>query len=121
MKGLLVILLLSSFACSRNVVISEEEIVPDVFYAYGSYAPFTGKCSVVAKNTSLVLEELSYDKGHLEGMARFWYKNGNMKKRGTFHHGLLSGKWEYWDENGNKLGEAIFIDDHIVSLTGPPR
>jgi antitoxin component YwqK of YwqJK toxin-antitoxin module len=121
MKVLIAILLLTTFACSNKVVITEEEISPDIFYMVGSYGPFTGKCSVVAHKGSQVLEEFTYKEGRLHGEAHIWYSNGKMKRRGSFQNGKLSGKWEFWDKNGNMLCEINYRDDQLISTRYPPR
>jgi antitoxin component YwqK of YwqJK toxin-antitoxin module len=121
MKGFIAILLLTTFACSGKVVITEEQISPDIFYVDGSYGPFTGKCSVVSETGSLVLEEFTYKEGLLQGEAQIWYSNGKMKRRGSFQNGKLSGKWEYWDQKGNMLCETIYRDDKLISTKYPSR
>jgi antitoxin component YwqK of YwqJK toxin-antitoxin module len=121
MKGLIAILLLTTFACSSKVVITEAEISPDIFYVDGSYGPFTGKCSVVSLNDRKVLEEFTYKEGRLHGEAQVWYSNGKMKRRGLFRDGKLSGKWEYWDRNGNSLCEITYQDDELISTKYPSR
>ena len=115
MKGLIAILLLTTFACSNKVVITEAEISTDIFYVDGSYGPFTGKCSVVARRGSQVLEEFTYKGGRLHGKAQIWYSNGKMKRKGSYQNGKLSGKWEYWDQYGNILCETTYHDDELVS------
>ena len=121
MKGLIAILLLTTFACSNKVVITEAEISPDIFYVDGSYGPFTGKCSVVARKGSQVLEEFTYKGGRLHGKAQIWYSNGKMKRKGSYQDGKLSGKWEYWDQYGNMLCETTYHDDELVSTKYPSR
>ena len=121
MKGLIAILLLTTFACANKVIITEEEINPDIFYVDGSYSPFTGKCSVVASEGSQVLEEFTYKEGRLNGETQIWYRSGKMKRRGSFDNGKLSGKWEYWDQNGNMLYEATYHDDELISAKYPSR
>jgi antitoxin component YwqK of YwqJK toxin-antitoxin module len=121
MKGLIAILLLTTFACSNKVVITESEISPDIFYMDGSYGPFTGKCSVVARKGSQVLEEFTYKEGRLHGKAQIWYSNGKMKRKGSFQNGKLSGKWEYWDQKGNMLCETTYQDDELISTKYPSR
>ena len=113
MKGLIFILLLTSFACSGKVRITEDEIMPDIFYAEGSFKPFTGECTVVSRNSNLVLEKFSYKKGVLHGKALAWYKNGKLKRKGSYRNGKLSGAWEFWDERGNKTMEVNFENDEL--------
>jgi antitoxin component YwqK of YwqJK toxin-antitoxin module len=120
-KGLIAILLLTTFACSNKVVITEAEISPDIFYMDGSYGPFTGKCSVVARRGSHVLEEFTYKEGRLHGEAQIWYSNGKMKRKGSFQNGKLSGKWEYWDQKGIMLCETTYQDDELISTKYPSR
>jgi antitoxin component YwqK of YwqJK toxin-antitoxin module len=119
MKGLIGLLLITTFACSGKIIVNEAEISPDVFYVDGHYGPFTGKCSVVARTGSQVLEEFTYTKGRLNGEALIWYSNGKMKRKGSFSNGKLSGKWEYWDQNSNLLSETIYHDNEVVSIKYP--
>jgi antitoxin component YwqK of YwqJK toxin-antitoxin module len=119
MKGLIAILLLTTFACSNKVVITEAEISPDIFYMDGSYGPFTGKCKVVSPGSRKVLEEFTYKEGHLHGEAQIWYSNGKIKRRGSFQDGKLSGKWEYWDRNGNSLCEMTYKEDKLINIKYP--
>jgi antitoxin component YwqK of YwqJK toxin-antitoxin module len=121
MKGLVAIFLFTTFACSGRVIITEAEINPGIFYTDGSYGPFTGKCSVVARKGSPVLEEFTYKEGRLNGKAQVWYSNGKIKRRGSYTDGKLSGKWEYWDQKGNMLCETIYKDDEQVSTKYPSR
>jgi antitoxin component YwqK of YwqJK toxin-antitoxin module len=113
MKGLIFIILLTSFACTGKVRITEDEIMPDIFYAEGSFKPFTGECTVVGRNSNLVLEQFSYKKGVLHGKASAWYKNGKLKRKGIYRNGKLSGAWEFWDEKGNKTMEVNFENDEL--------
>jgi antitoxin component YwqK of YwqJK toxin-antitoxin module len=115
MKVFIALLLFTTFACTGKVVITEAEINPDLFYVDGSYGPFTGKCSVVARKGGLVLEEFTYKDGRLHGEAQVWYSNGKMKRRGSFQNGKLSGKWEFWDQNGNRLCETTYREDALIS------
>jgi antitoxin component YwqK of YwqJK toxin-antitoxin module len=121
MKGLIAILLLTTFACSGNVEITETEMRPDIFYRDGCYGPYTGKCSVVARKGSQVLEEFTYKEGRLHGDARVYYSNGNLKRRGSFQNGKLSGKWTYWDVNGVMICETTFRDDELIKTIYPSR
>jgi antitoxin component YwqK of YwqJK toxin-antitoxin module len=116
MKGFGFILLLASFACTGKVTITEEEIRPDIFYAEGSYKPFTGKCMVVENDSGPVLEEFTYKSGRLHGKAFIWYRNGQLKCKGSYRDGKLCGVWEFWDRAGNKTLEACFENDELNGL-----
>jgi antitoxin component YwqK of YwqJK toxin-antitoxin module len=111
MKRSLIILILVATACSGKVTITEAEIKSDIFYADRSTQPFTGKCIVVFSDTGLVKEEFTYKKGILHGKATAWYKNGQIRRRGSYHMGQISGNWEFWDEKGRKTIEACYKND----------
>jgi|WetSurMetagenome_2_1015567.scaffolds.fasta_scaffold267011_2 antitoxin component YwqK of YwqJK toxin-antitoxin module len=113
MKGISLIILLASFACSGKVTIGEDEIMPGIFYVEGSLKPFSGKCIVVVGDTGQVLEQFSYKNGLLCGKAFIWYRNGQLKRQGSYRDGELSGKWEFWDEKGNKIMEASYENDEL--------
>jgi antitoxin component YwqK of YwqJK toxin-antitoxin module len=121
MKGFIFILLLTSFACTGKITVTEDEMVPDIFYTEGSFRPFSGVCSVVAARDSQVLEEFTYKNGRLEGEARIWYHNGKLKRKGSYQQGKLNGKWEYWDQQGFKCLEACYENDALVSRPTPAR
>jgi len=116
MRGLGFIILLASFSCTGKVTITEEEIIPDIFYTQGSYKPFTGKCMVVGNDSGPVLEQFTYKNGRLHGNVCIWYGNGRLKSKGSYKDGKLCGVWEFWDKDGNKTLEASFENDE---LNGP--
>jgi antitoxin component YwqK of YwqJK toxin-antitoxin module len=113
MKWLLFILMLGTFACSGKVTINEDEIQTDIFYAEGSHRPFTGKCRIVFSGTRIVKEEFAYKHGILHGEATAWYKNGQLRRKGSYSNGRISGKWEFWDIHGNKTVEAHYENDAL--------
>ena len=115
MKNYLFILILIVVSCSEEVVITEQEIKHDIFYRDDQLKPFTGKCKVVYFNTKIVKEMFHFKNGILNGEAKAFYQNGNLRWKGFFKNGYCTGKWEYWDVNGNKLKEVYFVND---SLTG---
>jgi antitoxin component YwqK of YwqJK toxin-antitoxin module len=111
MKWYLYILIFVAVACNSKATITEDEIGSDIFYAKGSYRPYTGKCIVVFNNTSLVKEKFTFKNGVLQGEAMAWYINGQIRRRGHYNRGQISGKWEFWDENGNLTMEANYEDN----------
>jgi antitoxin component YwqK of YwqJK toxin-antitoxin module len=113
MKWSLFLLMWVAFACSGNVTITEDEIRPDIFYTDKSSRPFTGKCRVVFNNASQVKEEFTYKQGILHGPTTSWYKNGQVRRKGYYLHGMISGKWEFWDEQGKKTVEACYENDAL--------
>jgi hypothetical protein len=114
MKWILPVLTILCVSCTRQVIITEAEIKPDILYLEGDLKPFTGKCVVVYSDTSLVKEKFTYKKGRLHGEAISWYKNGNIRRKGYYEHGMISGKWEFWDAAGNKILEAAYFHDQTL-------
>jgi len=116
MKGFVFIILLMSFACTAKVTITEEEIIPDIYYTQGSFKPFTGICRVVGNDPGMVLEQFTYKNGRLQGKTCIWYRNGRLKSQGSYKDGKLCGVWKFWDREGNMILEASFENDE---LNGP--
>jgi antitoxin component YwqK of YwqJK toxin-antitoxin module len=57
------------------------------------------------------------------GKHRYWYRNGNLKMRGSYEGGELNGRWEYYDEMGMptltmdyELGIAVKINGQKIKL-----
>jgi len=51
-----------------------------------------------------VKEEMTYDKGRLQGTVTEWYETGNKKHKkseSVWEEGRLVGEWMYWDFEGN--------------------
>ncbi len=113
MKWYIYILMLLTVACSGKVTVSEDEIGAEVFYVKDSYKPFTGKCIVVFANTNLVKEEFTFKNGVLHGEALTWFKNGQLRRKGSYNKGQISGKWEFYNEQGQKIIEAHYEQDNL--------
>ncbi len=65
----------------------------------------------VYNNTNIVKEQFTFKKGVLHGEAIAWYKNGKLRRKGSYCKGQISGKWEFWDEQGKKIIEAHYKED----------
>jgi antitoxin component YwqK of YwqJK toxin-antitoxin module len=44
------------------------------------------------------------------GEWTYWYRNGQMRKKGSFSEGTESGWWKYWYDNGVRRKEGAFND-----------
>jgi antitoxin component YwqK of YwqJK toxin-antitoxin module len=113
MKWYCIILILLSIACRSNTTVTEDEISADIFYAKGSYKPFSGKCTVLYNNTNIVKTQFTFRDGLLNGEAITWYKNGQIRRKGNYSKGLISGRWTFFDERGNKIIEANYKNDSL--------
>jgi antitoxin component YwqK of YwqJK toxin-antitoxin module len=116
MKGFIVIGLMMMISCSKEVIITEEEIRPDLFYASNEIKPFTGTCKVVFSDTNLLKQKFEFKNGILNGEAAAFYKDGKLRWKGSYENGSYMGRWEYWDQQGNKIIEAHYTHD---TLSGP--
>lgn len=44
----------------------------------------------------------------MEGLWRYWHRNGQKLAEGYFQRGTKVGVWRWWDEDGALLEEADF-------------
>lgn len=116
MKWFLVILTLGFVSCAKQIVISEEDLKLDVFYTEQALKPYTGTCKIYYYNTDIIKEEFRFKKGRLNGESLSYYRNGNLRWKGSYHNGLLTGKWKNWDAAGTLILEVNYIND---TLEGP--
>ncbi len=113
MKLLFLILPLFLVACIRNMVVSEEDIGTEIFYSGNSYKPYSGKCTVLYRNSDRIKSEYTLRHGLLNGEATTWYSNGQLKRKGFYKDGQLSGHWLFWDEQGRKIMEAHYKSNNL--------
>lgn len=97
-------------ACTKEIIITEEELKQDLLYMKNDVKPFSGTCNIFYSDTSLLKEQFSFKDGALDGLSCSYYKFGNLKWRGEYKEGKMSGKWEFWDKDGNKSCEIYFKD-----------
>ena len=100
-------------SCTKEIVITEAEISSDLLYTEDNISPFSGKCKVVYTDTELIKEVLTFRKGRLDGDARYYYQNGNIKWKGSYRNWFISGNWEYWDENGKIMYVVNYKHDTL--------
>ncbi|MBN2484859.1 MAG: hypothetical protein JXB34_02685 [Bacteroidales bacterium] len=104
-----------SASCSeKNFVITEDSIPSDIFYLENEIKPFTGKCTIYYRNTETIKETISFKKGVLNGEHTSYYKNGQVKRKGSYVNGCLHGKWTGYDMEGHKVFEAEYKNDTLV-------
>jgi antitoxin component YwqK of YwqJK toxin-antitoxin module len=54
-----------------------------------------------------------YDSGKLDGDAKVWFPNGQLKSEAHFKQGLRSGVSTEWTEKGEKRGEVSYVDGKL--------
>lgn len=111
MKNFVILLCLLLIACSKEIIITEEDIKQDLLYLNNDVKPFSGTCKVLFSDTFLLKEKFEFVNGMLDGKSCSFYEDGNLKWRGTYKDGKMTGKWEFWDDNGNKYCEVYFNND----------
>lgn len=47
-----------------------------------------------------------------EGLARLYYKNGNLKQEGMWHNNKQEGVWKFYNEDGSLSAEVSFKNDY---------
>lgn len=112
MKNFIILFCLLFIACSREIIITEEDIKQDLLYLNDEIKPFSGICKVLFSDTNLLKEKFEFTDGMLDGKSCSYYENGSLKWSGTYNDGKMAGKWEFWDEKGMKCCEAYFSSDN---------
>jgi antitoxin component YwqK of YwqJK toxin-antitoxin module len=116
MKNLVYTLILIAGLCScshSRIVITDSELPEEVFYLNDQIKPFTGVCQIYYTGTKIIKEEMSYEKGILDGAFLSYYPDGSLKRKGTFVNGQMHGKWESWYKNGMKRYIANYSNDEL--------
>jgi antitoxin component YwqK of YwqJK toxin-antitoxin module len=93
--------------------LTDEEVKPDVFYTAEGHKPYTGKCKVYYFNSDQVKDEFSFRRGRLNGASYSWYRNGNLRWKGSYRNGVQSGTWQKWDEEGILILEVNYVNDTL--------
>lgn len=116
MKGYIFIGLVLLISCSKEAIITEDDLRHDLFYKSDDIHPFTGTCKVLFANTEVIKEKFHFKEGKLDGLAEAYFPSGKLRWKGLYKNGNTFGKWEYWDTNGNKTIEVFYEND---TLNGP--
>jgi antitoxin component YwqK of YwqJK toxin-antitoxin module len=115
MKNLTSILfsMLLVVACSKQVIITEDQLPEEKFYQSDNTTPYTGKCLVVYKGSDKIKEEMYFRDGVLNGTWTSYFESGKIERKGEFVDGLFNGKWEAWTESGQKIYEVYYKNDSL--------
>jgi len=114
LASILILINLTGISCAkRSIVVTEEQIPTDLFYLDEQIKPFTGTCYVYYNNTKCLKEEMNYKKGILNGEHLSYYKNGNLKRKGSYNMGQMNGKWVVYDTGGNRIHEIEYKNDTL--------
>ena len=115
MKWLFVLIFLGFFSCSRNIVITEEDIKPDVFYFENESKPFTGAAKILYRDSDVVKVVFHFREGRLNGDFEYFYPDGSTRWNGKYQDGHFTGQWQEWDDSGNLILVANYNNDSLIS------
>lgn len=100
----------------REVAIIADDISEEVFYLEDEIKPFTGICNIINPKNGSITQKLSFKKGILWGEATAYYPCGRVRRKGTFHNGMLHGTWTFFNEEGNKTLEVNYQNDKLEGV-----
>lgn len=66
--------------------------------------PLTGMIREVVND--VIVSECEYTDGHVGGIQRLYYSNGQIQEEFTIWFNKLEGTFTMWDENGNITGQT---------------
>ena len=107
------------FAVSAQAVIYTSDNtyqVDEILYDKKTNMPITGEVrGIVNLNDNSMTVELPYKDGVLEGLAKTYYENGNLKAELPYKDGVLEGLAKTYYENGSLQAEANCSQGKAVS------
>lgn len=80
-------------------------------YAPNEQKPYTGWVKSMHSGGQVLQ---SYKDGKKEGLATWWFSNGQKQREGTWKDGKIHGLWTEWDENGNVTSKVTWKDGKLV-------
>ncbi len=108
------------FAVSAQAVIYTSDNtyqVDEILYDKKTNMPITGEVrGIVNLNDNSMTVELPYKDGVLEGLAKTYYENGNLKAELPYKDGVLEGLAKTYYENGNLAGEESYKNGKCEEL-----
>lgn len=107
--GILAVLM-TVFACTKKVPLSDVEVKNGIAYHKGEDKPFSGTVFSKFKNGKLK-EEVSYRNGKLNGPFKVWTEFGFPLTEGEWQDGRKTGAWTEYYENGEKRFSGEYLDD----------
>jgi antitoxin component YwqK of YwqJK toxin-antitoxin module len=118
MKNIIFIITFITFitsSCSkRSIVLTEDTLPEDIFFLESELKPYTGKCTIYYINTEIIKDVICFKNGILNGEHKSYYKNGQLKRQGSYVNGNLNGKWIGYEIDGRKIYEVEYKNDTLV-------
>ncbi len=79
----------------------------EIIYHYQGQ-PFTG---MIEEHVNGILRgQIEYTNGHLGGIQREFYSNGQIKEEYTIQFNKLEGSFKEWDINGNLVSQSFWLN-----------
>ena len=82
--------------------------------------PFSGIIQAFFENGNL-MDEAEFTDGHIGGVQREYYKNGQMKSEYFKYFAKPEGDWRGWDEQGNLLYHSVWKEGKMIKEIIPRK
>jgi len=82
--------------------------------------PFSGIIQSFYDNGNL-MDEAEFTNGHIGGVQRKYYENGQMKSEYFKYFAKPEGEWKGWDEQGNLLYHSIWKEGEKIKEIIPRK
>ncbi len=101
-------------SCStKPVVLTEDNLPENLLYLPNKIKPYTGKAIIYFSNSDIVKEEMNFKRGVLHGERIRYYKNGEIKLKGSYREGNFDGKWIANMPQGERAYEVVYKNDTL--------
>lgn len=81
--------------------------------------PFSG--IIQHCNGDKIVYEEEFTNGHVGGVQREYYENGQMKDEVTIRYAKPEGDWRGWDEQGNLLYHSVWEEGEMIKEIIPRK
>jgi antitoxin component YwqK of YwqJK toxin-antitoxin module len=100
-------------SCNKEVILTEEKLPEEIFYAENSSHPFSGRCVIYYKNSKQVHYLYHFEKGILSGDFKSYYKSGSVEFEGNYYDGELAGDLIRYNEDGTVKLKSTFAKTKV--------
>ena len=97
----------------NNTLFSVEQLADNTFHPAGAYVGHFTDGTISFKRNFIF--NVKYSEIH--GVKCIYFKNGNLKEIGQFHHGIKFGNWVYYNSDGSINKRTQYIVPEIDTVT----
>ncbi len=88
---------------------AQDIVLKDGLYYSSSGTLYSGTYNSYSQKGSKIASITMVD-GKKNGVATYYFENGNVKEMGMFLNNEKNEQWLDWDEAGNKIAEAFYVN-----------